>query len=266
MSKNIAKTLRLFATIQDDLHNGVIEKHLTRILEYTNDKEMVDVCHRAATCINIELQAQFNFYSNRRLRDSVKALAKHLGGMTCKFTEAIQLRANEPQCTEWTQSIFEATEYQLISLSNYFALLDKVPTQVDANGEPVKIGDLVAYPCQDDRGRTYDHYGVVIASPQGFRVVHYFSGPTIQAANTLLKQGFGYVHEVAYSPEWLVKEHLASDIPFNQVEERIKVSRDQEKRVWKLFSYNCEHWAREMVSGIPRCTQNPRSRANLEPV
>ena len=27
------------------------------------------------------------------------------------------------------------------------------------------------------------------------------------------------------------------------------------KRVWNKLSYNCEHWAREMHTGVPDCTQ-----------
>ncbi|MUG96294.1 hypothetical protein F7734_29730 [Scytonema sp. UIC 10036] len=147
-----------------------------------------------------------------------------------------------PECNpKWTESLFKATERQLIALSNYYALLDKIPDVTDINSETIKIGDLVALNCQDENGKNYEHYGVVIASQKGFRVAHFFTGATVRVQNSLVEKGFGYVHEISYSPEWLVKEHLSDSSPYSQVEGRIKESRKQEKRVWDKFSYNCEH-------------------------
>ncbi|MEA5511292.1 hypothetical protein VB715_16080 [Crocosphaera sp. UHCC 0190] len=98
-------------------------------------------------------------------------------------------------------------------------------------------------------------YGIVVASSRGFRVAHFFTGETVKAQNSLVEKGFGYIHEVRYSLEWLVQEHLPKSIPYSDVEERIKASRKINRRVWNKLSYNCEHWAREMFTGQPECTQ-----------
>lgn len=75
--------------------------------------------------------------------------------------------------------------------------------------------------------------------------------------------GIGYVHLACYTPDWLFKERpekehpeKASDI---QIEARIQNSREKilsaKDPLWNLLSYNCEHWAREIVYDEAIATQ-----------
>jgi hypothetical protein len=88
-----------------------------------------------------------------------------------------------------------------------------------------------------------------------FRIAHFYTGPTIKPQNSTAEKGFGYIHELNYEPQWVVKQHLPHNIPYSQVEERIKESKKLALREWNKRLYNCEHWAREMVTGEPDCTQ-----------
>lgn len=247
------KILRWFAEIQEHLHNGTIRHELSQIAKHTRDREILEICNRAAGCLDIEIDTDFHKTNTNQHFNSLKSLVNHLKKPKEIFDRIIE---NIPDTDPtWTDALFKATEYQLLALSNYFSLLDKMPDITDINGNPIKVGTLVAVNCRDDSGHYYDHYGVVIPSQKGFRVAHFFTGATVKPQNSLVEKGFGYVHEVDYSMEWIFKEHLPDTIPFSHVEQRIKESRRQEARVWNKLRYNCEHWSREMFNGVPRCTQ-----------
>jgi len=250
---NPAKILFLFAEIQNHLHNGVIEHELNKILKHTSDQEIIRNCQSVARCLDIKIERNFVSENSELLCNCVKRLTTHLKWAKEKFDKIVELA---PDCDpKWIESPLKATELQLLSLSNYFVLLDKVPDSTDSTGQTIKSGDLVAIRCKDESDRSYEHYGVVISTSKGFRVAHFFTGHTVKGQNTLVEKGFGYIHEVNYTPEWVVKQHLPLTVPYNQVEQRIKESRKQERRIWNKLTYNCEHWAREMVEGEPNCTQ-----------
>ena len=247
------KILYLFAEIQNHLHNGTIRHELSQMIRHTRDQEILDVCNRAAKCLDIEIEATFFKLNDDQLTRSLAILVNHLKWAKERFDQVIQL---VPECDpKWIDSPLKATELQLLYLSNYFTLLDKVPDTTDIEGEVIRVGDLIAVPCEDDAGRDYEHYGVVISTPRGFRVAHFFTGATVKPKNSLVERGFGYIQEVIYEPSWTVKQHLSSTIPYAQVEQRIKESKKPDKRIWNKLTYNCEHWAREMVDGQPSCTQ-----------
>ncbi|WP_299409826.1 hypothetical protein [Acaryochloris sp. IP29b_bin.148] len=253
LSPNPSKVLYLLAEIQKHLHNGTIRHELSQIVRHTRDKEILDVCRRAAKCLDIHIDARFHKLDEEQHIYSLRTLVKHMKWAKEKFDEVVKL---VPNCNpKWVESPFRATEKQLLSLSDYLTRLDKVPDTTDMNGKVIKVGDLVAISCKDEKDRNYDHYGVVIPSAKGFRVAHFFTGSTIRPQNSLVEKGFGYVHETSYEPQWIVKEHHPETIPYSQVEKRIKKSRNTETRVWNKLSYNCEHWAREMFCGQPSCTQ-----------
>ncbi|WP_013320384.1 hypothetical protein [Gloeothece verrucosa] len=256
-----AKILYLFAELHNHLGNGTIRHQLSQIVRHSKDAEIIDICRRAADCLEIEIDDKFNKLDTEQHSHSLKTLVNHLAWAKNKFDEILKLR---DECNpKWTESIFKATEIQLIELSNCYTLLDKIPDITDKNDEVVKIGDLVAVRCKDEKDQEYDHYGVLISSPKGYRVAHFFTGATVKAQNSLAEKGFGYVHETFYSPDWIVKEHLPTEIPYSQVEQRIKESRKLDKRVWSKFTYNCEHWAREMVYNKPECTQFKRGNDQI---
>jgi hypothetical protein len=256
------KVLRLFADIQDHLHNGTIRHELSQIARHTRDREILDICNRAANCLEIEIDTTLHSVNTDQHFRSLHTLVNHIKKAKEIFDCIIVVI---PECNSyWTEALFKATENQLMLLSNYCALLDKIPDITDINGETIQIGDLVAIKCQDEQGRYYEHYGVVIPSQKGFRIAHYFTGATVKSQNSLVEKGFGYIHEVFYSPEWIVKEHLPDSIPFSQVEKRIKESRKEERRVWNKLTYNCEHWARHMFNNDPRCIQLEEFRKNGE--
>ncbi|MGB3653321.1 MAG: hypothetical protein WBA41_19160 [Rivularia sp. (in: cyanobacteria)] len=245
------KVLHLFAEIQEHIHNGVIHHELSQIARHTRDKEILDTCNRAAGCLDIDIDTAFHQASTQQHFLSLKTLVNHMKKPKEIFDRiAEMIPESDPK---WTEALFKTTEYQLITLSNYLTLLDKIPDVTDNNGETIKVGTLVAVNCKDEKGRAYEHYGVVIPSQQGFRVAHFFTGATVKAQNSLVEKGFGYVHEVNYSVDWIVKEYLPDRISFNQVEQRIQESRSQGTRVWNKLRYNCQHWATHMFDNNPRC-------------
>ncbi|MEA5573401.1 hypothetical protein [Calothrix sp. UHCC 0171] len=247
-----AKILYLLGEIQNHLHDGTIKHELNQIVRHTRDTEIIDICERSSECLGIKLDMNFYKLSREQHIRSLKHLEKHLKWAKEKFDEVIKLI---PECdSKWTESPFRETEIQLLFLSKYFILLDKVPDTADINAEVVKIGDLVAISCKDDEDQNYDHYGIIVASSQGFRVAHFFTGATVKPQNSIVEKGFGYVHELNYHPEWVVKQHLPQTVPYSLVEERIKESKTL-NLVWNKLRYNCEHWAREMFNGEPECTQ-----------
>jgi hypothetical protein len=250
---NPSKALHLLAHIQEHMNNGTIHHEIGKITKHTRDKEVLAVCERVAKCLQIEIDQEFERLDDRKYASALKVLQNHLRWASDRFDEVVALRADiDPT---WIDSPFSATEQQLLTLSDCYTLLDKVPDVCDANGEVVKVGDLVSILCSDETGESYEHYGVLVSSPKGFRVAHFFTGSTIKAQNNLVEKGFGYIHEVNYDPFWIVKEHLPSSVPYSQVEQRIKLARQSDKRIWNKLTYNCEHWAREMFSGTAECTQ-----------
>jgi hypothetical protein len=250
---NPAKVLHLFADIQDHLQNRVFCHELSQIARHTKDKEIISFCKDAAKCLEIEIDTNFSKLDHEQCARSLKTLFSHLKWAKERFDQVITLKSDlNPK---WIESTFKATEMQLLDLSNYLTLLDREHDIHDNNDIVVKIGDLVAVKCVDENGKDYDHYGVVIASSKGFRVVHFFTGHTVKAQNSLIEKGFGYIHELPYSSEWTVRSRISVSVTYSQIEERIKESRKMSKRVWNKLSYNCEHWAREMHTGVPDCTQ-----------
>lgn len=258
---NPAKALHLFADIQNHLHNGAVKNELSQILKHTQDQEIVDICHRFAEGLDIQLETKFEKLDLDQCRRSVTALANQLKRPKQRFDEIIKIRSTTNP--KWIDSVFRSTELLMVELANYIVLLDREHDIHDAAGEVIRIGDLVAVPCKDEEGRDYDHYGVLIPSNKGFRVAHFFTAETVKPTNSLSEKGFGYVHEVPYKSDWLVKSHLPEDISFSQIEARIRNSRQQSKRVWNKLNYNCEHWAREMWSGEAKCTQLENYRAEI---
>lgn len=261
LNPNPAKILFLFAEIQKHLHNGTIYHELNQIVKHTTDQEIIDNCKRAAKCLDIQLDAEFYKLDEKQHINSHKTLCNHLKWANERFNEVNKLK---PECDpKWIESIFRETESQLFSLANYYILLDKVPDITDVKSKVIRVGDLVAIPCEDDTGKKYEHYGVVIQSSKGFRVAHFFTGATVKPQNSLVEKGFGYIHELSYEPTWIVKDHPSDTIPYGQIEQRIKESRKLEKRVWNKLTYNCEHWAREMAYGQPECTQLKKFRDDI---
>ncbi|MHC0068720.1 hypothetical protein ACWATR_38640 [Nostoc sp. UIC 10890] len=256
--------LNLFAEIQHHLHNGTIHHELSLIAKHTRDKEILDICQKISNCLEIEIDTSFHQNNIEQYFNSVKALINHFQKINDIYNKILE---KVSECDpKWIEALFKATESQIVSLSNYYALLDRMPDITDINGEPVKPGDLVAIKCKDEKERNYEHYGIIVPSQKGFRVAHFFTGATIKAQNSLVEKGFGYVHETAYSPDWIIKEHLPEIIPYSHLEGRIKESRNQERRVWNKLSYNCEHWARQMFNGEAKCTQLEDMKKNKEAV
>lgn len=261
-NSNLSQVLYLLAEIQKHLRNGRINHELSQIVKHTRDREILEYCHRAATCIDVELDINFHKLDNNQHRNSLRILVNHLKWAKDRMDEVIELMSECEQ--EWVESTFLRTQAQLLALSNYFILLEKVPDITDLNGEVIKAGDLVAITCQDEQEREYDHYGVIIATAHGFRIAHFFTGATVKGQNTLVEKGFGYIHELEYSPDWIIKEHLPLTMSYDQVQMRIKESKLLEKRIWNKLTYNCEHWAREMFSGTPECTQLQKWREEIK--
>ena len=256
-----AQILYLFAEIQNHLHNGTIRHELTQMMRHTTDQEILNICNRAAECLDIEIETTFFKLNEDQLTRSLEILVRHLKWAKERFDKVIQLA---PECDpKWIDSPLKATELQLLYLSNYFTLLDKVPDIRDIKGEVIRVGDLIAIPCEDNAGRDYEHYGVLISTPKGFRVAHFFTGATVKPRNSLVEKGFGYIQEVIYHPDWAVKKRLSLTIPYYQVEQRIRESKKVDNRIWNKLTYNCEHWAREMVDGQPSCTQLEKWREEI---
>lgn len=252
-STNPAKVLHLFADIQDHLQNRVFRHELTQIARNTKDEDIISICKDAAQCLEIEIDTSFHKLDHDQCTHSLKALFNHLKWAKERFDDIVKLKVDlNPK---WIDSVFQSTEMQLLDLSNFLTLLDRDHDIHDNNNEVVKIGDLVAVQCVDENSKGYDHYGIVVASSKGFRVAHFFTGSTVKAQNNLVEKGFGYIHELPYSPNWIVRAHIPASITYSQIETRIKESRKLSKRVWNKLSYNCEHWAREMLTGKPECTQ-----------
>jgi hypothetical protein len=255
MTKNssLAKVLHLFGDIQDHLQNRVFRHELTQIATHTKDEEIISFCKDAAQCLEIEIDTSFHKLDPEQCTRSLKTLFNHLKWAKERFDYIITLKSDLN--SKWIDSTFQATEMQLLDLSNYLTLLDKEHDIHDNNNMVVKIGDLVAVKCVDENSKDYDHYGIIIASSRGFRVAHFFTGTTVKAQNNLIEKGFGYIHELPYSSEWNVRSRIPASVTYSQIEARIKESRKMNKRVWNKLSYNCEHWAREMHTGTPECTQ-----------
>lgn len=212
-----------------------------------------DICKRAANCLEIRINTRFYRIDYEQCKKSLTTLVRHLKSAKEKFDKVVALVPDLNQ--KWIGEPFRETQLLLLDISNYLTLLDREHDIYDENDTVVKIGDLVAVNCTDENNKPYKHYGIVVSSSREFRIAHFFTGETVKAQNSIVEKGFGYIHEVRYSSDWLVQEHLPKSIPYSDVEDRIKASRKIDRRVWNKVSYNCEHWAREMFSGKPKCTQ-----------
>ncbi|OWY67467.1 hypothetical protein B7486_31440 [cyanobacterium TDX16] len=181
MSKeyNPAKIIHLFANIQNHLYNGKIEIELSHIVRLTRDRKIIDICQRTANFLELEIKTSFHKENPEEIRNSVRVLLKHLKWAKEKFDEIIVLMPDYN--SKWTNALFQATEEQLVYLSPEFIRLDREPDIYDGEGNEIYPGDLVAYPCKDENGTDYEHYGVVMQGAKGYIVKHFFSGPTVQA-------------------------------------------------------------------------------------
>ncbi len=252
---NPAKILRELSDFQNYIHNGTIEHELNQIAKYTRDPEILIACKNASDCLDISIEYTFKGDNKNQISRSLNTLLEHLKHANEKFDKIVDSKCDYNQ--KWLNSSFQIIEDQLLDLSNFYINMHKTPDIFDNNGIIVRPGDLVAIRIKNQRGREYDHYGVVIATSQGFRIAHFFTGSTINHSKSH-KLGFGYIHEIEYTPEWNVKEHLPDSASYYEIGKRIGESRKLQNRLWSLRSYNCEHWAREMVSGQPDCTQRRR--------
>ena len=250
---NAAKIIRLFADIQDHLYNGKIAHELSQIARHTHDKKIIAICQRTADYLAIEINTSFHKESLDQISNSHRNLVNHLKWAKEKFDDIIKLLPNYP--SKWTDALFQASEEQLVYLSQEFIRLDRIPDVCDQKGNEIHPGDLVAYFCRDEEGKEYEHYGVVMQGSRGYTVEHFFSGPTVQAKNRLVEKGIGYVHSLPYTPEWIFKESPPKGVAYREIKARIEESDNIQNKVWNKFSYNCEHWAREMVFGSSSCTQ-----------
>jgi hypothetical protein len=250
------QALSILAEIQCHIYDNTIPREVNRIAKRTKDKFILDVCNRIAVHLGIEIDLSLDKINPNKQERNIKALANHLNWANQRFKDVEKIK---DECdSKWISSVFKETQLQLLNLSNYYILLDKIPDITDLHGEVVELGDLVFIPCKDEKGNSYDHYGIVIATPQGFNVTHFFTGQTVRSQNSLVEWGFGYVQQVEYQPQWIVKQHLRSldiPVPYHRIIERIEYSKSQDRKIWDKHKYNCEHWAREMFSGMPKCTQ-----------
>lgn len=259
------EALTILANIQRHIYNGTIQSKVGEIAQCTEDKFILEICQRIADNLGVEIDLRLRRIELEKKQSSLKSLQGHLEWATKKLYEVENIK---DQCDpKWLTPILNETKKQLVQLSNYYILLDKVPDITDECGEVVELGDLVYIPCQDEKGNNYEHYGVVIGTPKGFDVAHFFTGQTIKSRNSLSEKGFGYVHQVAYQPRWIINQHLRSlENPtlYHEIIERIQKSKATEKKIWSKLDYNCEHWAREMFCGVPECKQKERIAEEIQ--
>ncbi len=248
---NPTKIIRLFADLHDHLYNGCIQHELNQIVRHTKDRKIIAICQRTAELLEIKIDISFQKEDPDQHFRSVKTLSNHLKKANEKYEEIVQLVPN--YSPKWIDSLYSATEEVLILLSQELIRLDRAPNIYDNQDKEIQLGDLVAILCQDDKGQNYEHYGVVMQGAKGYTVKHFFSGPTVKAQNRLVEKGIGYVHTLPYTPEWILKERPVDS--YQLINKRIETSEEIQNKIWNKLRYNCEHWAREMVTGLARCTQ-----------
>lgn len=234
---NPAKIIRLFADIQNHLYSRKIQHELSQIARHTRDRKIIGICQRTANFLEIEINTTFHQDKAEQIHNSVRTLLNHLKWAKERFDDVIKLMPDYN--SKWTNALFQATEEQLVYLSQEFIRLDRKPDIYDRKENEIYPGDLVAYPCKDDNEKDYEHYGVVIQGAKGYIVKHFFSGPTVQAQNKLVEKGIGYVHSVSYTPEWIFKEHSPQSVTYQEIKARIDESDNIQNKVWNKLSYNC---------------------------
>jgi hypothetical protein len=259
-SNNPARIIHEFGNLQDHLYNHVIRHELTHAIKSIKDPKIIAVCQEIANYFGIEIKEYCKNENLSWYKGAVKNLVNHLKKANEKYAEILSFLPEYDK--EWTEGLFKATEKQLIYLSELFIKLDCEPSVYDREGNEILPGSLVAYPCEDQEGRYYEHYGVVMHSSKGLVVKHFFSGPTVKGRNSLVEEGIGYVHSVPYSSEWLFKDHPPENVTYQDIQKRIEISNQIKNKIWNKFKYNCEHWAREMVTSIPECIQIDKFKNN----
>ncbi|GEM_PF-573317 len=261
-SANLAKLLYLFAEVQERLYHGeTIQKALAQISRHTQDEKILETCRAIAVLLKIEATEQFVSFDRGWYFDAVQKLQKRLAWVLEKY----QLIPNlvEQSDPKWTADLSQATDIQLATLTQLVSLLDNEPAFCDQQGNTIRPNDLVVVPCQDDKGREYEHYGIVRPTPNGYRIAHFFTGETIRPQNRIVEMGVGYVHFTQDLTVWQFKERPADAIDA-EIEARIAKFQAEictgRAKFWNQLSYNCEHWAREMVCGEAYSTQVEKLR------
>lgn len=255
---NPAKILHLFGQLQEHIYNGVIQRELNNTLKYIRDPKIHKITQEIADFLGLEITETFQKENNSKFRNIHKELINHFKQTKNKYEKIVELLPKYD--SKWTENLYKVTEQQVLFLSQQLVKLDCEPGVYDINENEIIPGDLVAYNCHDQDGKEYEHYGVVMHSSKGLVVKHFFSGPTIKAQNPLVEKGIGYIHSISYTPEWLFKEHPPENTNYQEIQKRIEESSEITNKVWNKLRYNCEHWAREMVEGVPRCTQIDRMK------
>lgn len=218
-------------------------------------------CREIADLLDIEFVEEFVSVDNRRYFDAVHKLKNHLNWVSRKYNSfAGSIMQHDPK---WTEALSIATETQIVRLNQLIALLDNEPALCDREGNSICPNDLVVVLCQDEQGRSYEHYGIVRATSTGYRVAHFFTGETVRLQNRIAEMGVGYVHFTPDLAPWMFKERPIG-VTDTDIESRITKFQEEirigQGRLWNKLTYNCEHWAREMVFGKAHSTQLARLR------
>lgn len=268
MNPNPSNLLRLFAELQDRLYeHDTVKKAIHQICSHTKDHSIIKTCQAIADILEIELNHNFDKINTDVHFHAVKKLQNHQNHVIHKYKE-IQQHINNYNA-KWSDPLLNIIDTQLARLSQLILLLDGEPDICDNKGNVIRPNDLVIYPCKDEHDRNYEHYGVVRATPNGYRVAHFFTGETVKPEGKIVSVGIGYIHFAQYSPDWLFKERPEQENPQKasgiEIEARIQASREKilsaKDPLWNLFSYNCEHWAREMAYNEPKSTQAEERRS-----
>lgn len=258
---NPAKIIHLFGDLQQHIYNGVIQRELNNIIKYVKDPKIHRISQEIADFLDLGITEAFQKENISRFKAVYKNLINHFKQTRKKHEQIIKLLPKYN--SKWTDSLYKVTEQQVLFLSQQLVKLDCEPSVYDLDENEIIPGDLVAYPCHDQEGKEYEHYGVVMHSSTGLVVKHFFSGPTVKARNSLVEKGIGYIHSISYTPEWLFKQHPPENTNYQEIQTRIEKSSEISNKVWNKLRYNCEHWAREMVEGLPSCTQIERMKQEI---
>jgi len=266
MHPNPSKILRLFAEVQDRLYDGdTVKNAISQISKHTKDKSIIKTCQAISDILEIDFDSTFVKVNTELHFQAVCRLQKHQNWVINKYKESKNC-VNDHN-SKWSDPLLKIIDTQLARLSQLIILLDREPDIYDNNGQIIRPNDLVIYPCKDQEARDYDHYGVVRATPNGYRVAHFFTGDTVKPEGRIVDVGIGYVHFASYTPDWIFKER-AESVMDSQIEARIHESREKilnaKDKLWNKLSYNCEHWAREMIYGEARSTQIDNLRKKQE--
>jgi hypothetical protein len=265
MHPNPSKILRLFAELQDRLYHGdIVKKAISQICKHTKDTSIINTCQVIAELLEIEFEIKFEQVDIKRHFQAVHKLQEHQKWVVEKYQEIKKCADNYN--LKWSVPLLKIIDTQLARLSQLIILLDRESDICDNNGNVIRPNDLVVYPCKDEKDRSYEHYGVVRATPNGYRVAHFFTGETVKPEGKIVSVGIGYVHFQPYTANWLFKERPEKEHPEKvsdiQIEQRIQNSKEKilsaKDPLWNILRYNCEHWAREMVYGEPSSRQTMR--------